>query len=779
MRKVILLLFGICTSHFLHSQTCTSSITANGPTTFCEGGSVVLSANTGNAWVQKANFMGTSRRYAAGFSIGSKGYIGTGFDGAYKRDFWEYDANTNVWTQKANYGGSTRRGGAGMAIGNRGYIGTGYNGKYLKDFWEYNPDLNTWTKRADYKGDARTSAVAFSIGNKGYLGTGNDGKKKSKNDFYEYNPATNKWTKLADYAGGVRMGAVGFSINGMGYIGTGSVFNGKEKGDDNEENENQNIEDMTKDFWQYNPITNTWTRRADFPGSARYFATGFSIGGRGYIGTGSDVITRKADFWEYNAQTNSWAQLPDFGGTARQGATGFSIGCAGFIGTGSTGALQKDFWQYNGAISYLWSTNETTQSITVSTSGSYTVTVTNPANGVSTTSQPVVVTVNPPTSSETTVAICNSYTWNGNTYNQSGDYVYTTTNANGCDSTATLHLTILSVTSTYTVTDALCFGEANGSITVTPTSGVGPYQYRIGTVGGFGPSNTFTGLRAGSYRVFIQDAEGCNGVTDAIIVGEQSIITATYNVTEPACANTFTGSLEILASGGTPPYQYRLGTSGGFVNSNVFTNLRAGSYRVYIMDANGCTINSAVIINQPAAVTASAMVDNATCIGATDGKITMSASGGTPPYEFRFGTAGTYSTNNVFSNLKANNYRIFTRDANGCGGGSIVVAVGEVPVACGIVSTKASKLVESNSLSNKVSPTLIPNPTRNQFTLQLPVNNKNVQVRVIDVNGRCALTLKATSGQRLNFGSQLAPGIYIIELQDGEKTTLLKGVKIK
>ncbi len=780
MRKFTLFLLGICGSQYLQSQTCISTINAEGPTTFCQGGSVVLTANSGEAWIQKSDFMGTSRRYAAGFSIGNKGYIGTGYDGAYKRDFWEYDATNNTWSQKATYGGSTRRGATAFSIDSKGYLGTGYNGKYLKDFWEYNPATNTWTRKAEFKGAARTSAAGFSIGSKGYIGTGNDGKKKSKNDFYEYNPSTNKWTRMADFGGSVRMGAVGFAINNMGYIGTGSTFNGKEKGDDNEENENQNSEDMLRDFWQYNPTTNSWTKKADFGGGARYFASGFSIGSRGYIGTGSDVVNRKKDFWEYNSATNAWNQKSDFGGSARQGATGFSIGCAGYIGTGSTGANQKDFWQYNGAIGYLWSTGETTQSITVNTSGSYTVTVINPANNVSTTSAPVVVTVNQPTSSETTVEICNSYTWNDSTYTASGDYTYNTINAAGCDSVATLHLTILSVLSTYTKTDAICYGSATGSITVTPTSGVGPYTYRIGTVGSFGPSNMFTGLRAGSYRVFILDDAGCAGVTDAIIVDEQSVITATYNVTDAKCYATYTGSIEVLASGGTSPYTYRLGTSGAFVSNNIFPNLRAGSYRTYIEDANGCSINTSVIVSQPTAVTATAIKTDVSCIGGNDGSIIINGAGGISPFTYRFGTSGAYNSVNTFNNLRAGSYRIYTKDANDCGGGSIQVIIMDGTTPCGPVSTfaRTSKLESTNLISKEIL--LSPNPTKNQFILTTTSKaNNSVQIRVLDANGRNALILKGQGGQQIKFGEQLAPGVYMVEVNQGGVTKIIKGVKIK
>jgi hypothetical protein len=68
--------------------------------------------------------------------------MGTGYDGSYKSDFWEYDPSTQVWTKKADFTGAPRWSAVGFSIGNRGYIGTGLevigSFGYLKtDFWEY------------------------------------------------------------------------------------------------------------------------------------------------------------------------------------------------------------------------------------------------------------------------------------------------------------------------------------------------------------------------------------------------------------------------------------------------------------------------------------------------------------------------------------------------------------------------------------------------------------------------------------------------------------------
>src|ERR1035437_7222403 len=101
-------------------------------------------AQAPNTWAQK-NDMGytapngpTARYSAVGFSIGTKGYIGTGYDGSLKNDFWEYDPSSNTWIQKANFGGTARYFAVGFSIGTKGYIGTGYDGStYKNDLWEY------------------------------------------------------------------------------------------------------------------------------------------------------------------------------------------------------------------------------------------------------------------------------------------------------------------------------------------------------------------------------------------------------------------------------------------------------------------------------------------------------------------------------------------------------------------------------------------------------------------------------------------------------------------
>src|SRR5438128_1102984 len=99
-------------------------------------------------------------------------------------------AQPNRWSIVPQSGITPRFYAVGFSIGNKGYIGTGYDGNFTKDFWEYDPFINSWTQKADFGGTGRLFALGFSIQNKGYIGTGLDERGRT-NDFWEYDPSAN------------------------------------------------------------------------------------------------------------------------------------------------------------------------------------------------------------------------------------------------------------------------------------------------------------------------------------------------------------------------------------------------------------------------------------------------------------------------------------------------------------------------------------------------------------------------------------------------------------
>jgi len=90
--------------------------------------------------------------------------------------------------------------------------------------------------------------------------------------------------------------------------------------------------------------------------------------------------------------------------------------------------------------------------------------------------------------------------------------------------------------------------------------------------------------------------------------------------------------MTVAGSGGTPPYQYKLG-AGSYQASGIFGNLLAGSYTVTVQDANLCTFDVPVTISQPPTVLSGSITSQTyvSCFGSTDGSVTVAGSGGISP----------------------------------------------------------------------------------------------------------------------------------------------------
>lgn len=296
-------------------------------------------------WTRLPDFQYGVRGGAVSVSIGEKAYMGLGVGAIWYNDFWEFDPETNAWTQLARFPGQARQAAVAFALNGKIYAGTGvYNRTAYKDFYEYNPASNTWTQKADYGGGYRYTAMSFTIGDKGYVGAGKDqGLYWGTFDFWEYNPTTDTWTQRADIGntenGYVRRSTgVGFSVAGQGYIGMGM----------------QDYDTRRRDLLEYNPETNKWTRKADFPdfginGYGRWCPVSFTIGNKAFVGTGyfANPYPAYNDIWEYNPKTDTWTQRANVATVGRGQGIGFTIGNKGYVGLGYNNAGHlSDLWTY-------------------------------------------------------------------------------------------------------------------------------------------------------------------------------------------------------------------------------------------------------------------------------------------------------------------------------------------------------------------------------------------------------------------------------------------------
>ena len=267
-------------------------------------------------------------------------------------------------------------------------------------------------------------------------------------------------------------------------------------------------------------------------------------------------------------------------------------------------------------LSYVWSNGSTTQDISNLSSGYYNVTVTDAVGQTESSTfyisepSPIIITYTVNSTSQagfsdgsifTTVSggtAPYSFSWQGpNGYSAStqdiqnliaGTYFFYVIDDNGCSELFSIvvgegQLTPLQVNAV--TSDIDCFGNNNGSIDLTVSDGATPYSF-IWNNGAI--TEDLSNLAAGTYTVVVNDAAG-QSFTSSYTIIEPSEITATYSVTNVTTLGGNDGSIDLIASGGVPPYLYYWSTSPTQTTEDI-SNLIAGTYTVWIVDVNNCYI---------------------------------------------------------------------------------------------------------------------------------------------------------------------------------------------
>lgn len=250
------------------------------------------------------------------------------------------------------------------------------------------------------------------------------------------------------------------------------------------------------------------------------------------------------------------------------------------------------------------------------------------------------------------------------------------------------------------ITTPLCNSDTNGSFTINATGGVAPYTYAL-DAGSYGATATFSNLGAGTYTIHVKDDNSC--IKDSNITITQPAVLAIANlpISEPTCFNAANGTITVGATGGTTPYRYKLNT-GSYVSSNAFGTLTAGIYNISIRDTNNCQKDTSVTLQQPPQLVPQAIAVKSTCVPINNGEVTMSATGGTPGYQYAVG-AGAFSSSGSFTALASGSYTFRVRDNNNCIEDTIVAVVDSIVIDATLNLTDALCL-DSNSGSIVVNP---------------------------------------------------------------------------
>ncbi len=298
-----------------------------------------------------------------------------------------------------------------------------------------------------------------------------------------------------------------------------------------------------------------------------------------------------------------------------------------------------------------------------------------------------------------------SYTWTPSGANIdtiinlcAGIYTVTAADANGCTISGTVSIgepTLL--TATVTTINNLCNGQCNGSATLTPSGGIGPYSYSYNT----GPvtlTQIAAGLCTGTYNGTVSDANNCKSVNSFTITQPLPIVVTT-TVSNPLCNAVCNGSITTSVTGGTPLYSYSWLAAGG--SSPNPTGLCAGSYTVTVTDNNLCTgVGLATLVNPPSLI-ANTSFTNPLCGAGCSGIVTANPIGGTGPFTYLW--TAPANTNQTVMGLCAGNYTVVVTDANLCQSTQSVTLVPPSALVLNPAVTPASCGTNNGSISAAVS----------------------------------------------------------------------------
>lgn len=265
-----------------------------------------------------------------------------------------------------------------------------------------------------------------------------------------------------------------------------------------------------------------------------------------------------------------------------------------------------------------------------------------------------------------------TYLWNDNSTNPTytitspGTYSVTVTDQFNCSVSATVDVDYVNLTASATSTDVTCMGMDDGTANVTPSGGYLPYTFSWNT-NPVSTTQTITNLPAGTYMVTVTEDNGCTATAEVTIT-ESGLLDIISDSSGVSCFGLSDGSASVSVSGGASPYTYEWNTTPIQYTAGI-TDIVAGTYTVTITDDNGCAASVNITVPTPTQVVADIpTISPASCTG-TLGQMNASASGGTPPYTYAWSTTPS-QTGITATGLAAGTYTVTITDDNGCTGTS-------------------------------------------------------------------------------------------------------------
>jgi len=266
----------------------------------------MLCFGTSSGQWQQLNNVPFNTHHGVGFAHEGQGYVlSGGLNGGFaSRIFYKYDPASDSWENLGDYPGPARGYSIGKMWEGKLYFGMGISENFtgLNDFWVYDVDANEFTELPECPCIGRSHPAFEIVDGIVYMGMGG-GPAGDLGDWWSYNIDTQEWTQLADNPTN-RHHPYQFEIDGQIYVGSGHFA----------------------DWNRYDPASNFWFPVA--PLDTRVAGTQFAFNGKGYALSGTDTFHDNlptGEFWEYDPVENTWTAIEEHPGGSRWAPASFII----------------------------------------------------------------------------------------------------------------------------------------------------------------------------------------------------------------------------------------------------------------------------------------------------------------------------------------------------------------------------------------------------------------------------------------------------------------------
>lgn len=345
-----------------------------------------------------------------------------------------------------------------------------------------------------------------------------------------------------------------------------------------------------------------------------------------------------------------------------------------------------------------------------------------------------------------------------------GTYTLYAQDVNGC--TDSVELNIGEPATSVEITNILlnnpaCPNEASGTASVSATGGTPGYMYSSNAGNIYQTSPILETLNGGNHLVMVQDANGCVTSDTITLVSPELLSIGVDTIIDVACENDLNGEIHVIASGGTPSYNYTL--NGGSIQSNGdYVNLSNGTYSIEIMDVNGCAFS------QDFTVGADQMLPVADFTWTSSGSAVLFTN------TSEFGDSYLWSFGDDSTSTEESPVHVYAVD----GGYTVSLTVTN---DCGetTVTHPVNTIFTGIDEADEITFSLFPNPVTYELNLQPSKNvDGKIQVELVSATGQLIRTkqltgIAATEITQIDING-LSQGMYYLRLMSDKQQTVLR-----